>query len=472
MTVGDTSEAEHFRTQGHAVIDLAADYLAAAFQGTLPVLPWREPDQAVDAYATSFSDEQPLVPLLHRVLTESVHVHHPRCVGHQVAAVLPDAALTELLNALLANGMAVYEMGPTSVPMERAVVRWMCSQLGFDANSDGILTGGGSTGNLTALLAARQDRAGFDVWKDGAHGGPPLTVLASDQAHYSVRRTVQIMGWGHLGVATVPTDSAYRMDPAALATTLQAAKNAGRRVVALVASAGSTATGSFDPLEPLGSFCKEHGLWFHVDGAHGASVLLSSKHRSLLKGIERADSVVWDGHKLMMLPSLVTGVLFREKRRSYEAFSQQASYLYEGMDPEAEWYNLGTRTLECTKRMMGVTAYVALASRGTQFFAAHVDAMFERAARFAKLLEAQPDFELATFPQCNIVCFRYCPQGVEDLDDLQVRLRKAIVKSGEFYLVQTRLQQGVFLRTTLLNPHTTDQDLEALVETIRRSKRS
>ncbi|MEI7894782.1 MAG: pyridoxal-dependent decarboxylase, partial [Myxococcales bacterium] len=164
--------------------------------------------------------------------------------------------------------------------------------------------------------------------------------------------------------------------------------------------------------------------------------------------------------------------LFREKRRSYEAFSQQASYLYEGDDPAAEWYNLGTRTLECTKRMMGVTAYVALASRGTQFFAAHVDAMFERAARFAKLLEAQPDFELATFPQCNIVCFRYCPQGVEDLDDLQVRLRKAIVRSGEFYLVQTRLRQGVFLRTTLLNPRTTDQDLEALVETIRRSKRS
>src|SRR6266545_663140 len=163
--------------------------------------------------------------------------------------------------------MAIYEMGPSTTAIERNLVQWFAARLGFPAGADGVLTSGGSIGNLTALLAARQAVAGFDVWDRGAHAGPPLCVLASQQTHYCVLRSTQIMGWGRDGVVPVAVDSRFRLDPAMLPAALDAAHRAGRKVVAVVASAGSTTTGAFDPLDAIADFCAAKGLWLHVDGA-------------------------------------------------------------------------------------------------------------------------------------------------------------------------------------------------------------
>jgi L-2,4-diaminobutyrate decarboxylase len=187
----------------------------------------------------------------------------------------------------------------------------MGQQLGWPETSGGVMTSGGSVGNLTALLAARQSRAGFDAWGAGGHGGPPLAVLCSAQVHYSISRALRIMGWGDGGAIAVPVDERYRLRAGELATAAARAAADGRRVIAVVASAGSTATGAYDPLGEIADFCDGSGLWLHVDGAHGASAALSPRLRHLVAGIERADSVVWDAHKMMMMPALVTGVLFR-----------------------------------------------------------------------------------------------------------------------------------------------------------------
>lgn len=235
-------DAETFRAQGHRVIDQLADYLAGATRGdAMPVLPWSDPAEMVAAWPPSFSDSPRagVDELLTRIVAQSNHLHHPRYVGHQVTAPLPLAALCDLVAALLNNGTAVYEMGPVSTAMERSLVRWMAGLLGFDQHADGIFTSGGSVGNLTALLAARQAYAGFDVWTRGAHAGPPLAVLASEQTHYCVQRAVQIMGWGREGVIAVPVDARFRLRVDALPEALHQAERAGRRVIAVVASAGS-----------------------------------------------------------------------------------------------------------------------------------------------------------------------------------------------------------------------------------------
>lgn len=198
----------------------------------------------------------------------------PRYVGHQVSAPLPQAALASLASALLNNGMAVYEMGPVATGMERAVLGWLASRLGLPASADGVLTSGGSVGNLTGLLAARNARAGFGIWKAGAQAGPPLAVLVSEEAHYSVRRAAQLMGLGEAGAVRVETDARYRLRPEALDAALAAATREGRRVFAVVASACSTATGAFDPLDQVADFCEPQGLWLHVDAAHGGSAAL------------------------------------------------------------------------------------------------------------------------------------------------------------------------------------------------------
>lgn len=469
-------DPETFRTLGHRLVDRLAEYLAQAETRELPVLPWTAPDEMLGRWQGEFPVEpaapETLVEQLGRLIGDSHHLHHPRYTGHQVSVPLPTAALCDFVVALLNNGTAIYEMGPVGAVMERQLVHWMSRALGLGETADGIFTSGGSAGNLTALLGARQARAGFDIWSEGAHGGRPLALLVSEQAHYSIARAVQIMGWGQGGAVPVPVDAQYRLRPEALPVALAAAERDGRRVVAVVGSACSTSTGAFDPLEPIADFCAAHGLWFHVDGAHGASAALSPRYRELLRGIERADSVVWDAHKMMLVPSLATAVLFREGRHSYQTFAQEAAYLY-ARDQPPEWFNLGVRTLECTKDVMVAKLYLSLLVHGTRLFADHIDATFDLARRFARRISETPGFELATSPEANIVCFRHAPADLApaERDALQTRIRRRLVESGRFYLVQTRLRDGIYLRTTLINSLTSDADLVALLDAVREAAR-
>ena len=173
---------------------------------------------------------------------------------------------------------------------------------------------------------------------------------------------------------------------------------------------------------------------------------------------------------MLLMPALVTLVVFRDGARSYEAFAQDASYLFEGKAPEEEWFNGAVRTLECTKRMMSLKVYASLAAYGARYFGDYVARMIDLAKRFAIMLREAPDFELALEPECNIVCFRHVGGAAKDRDAQQLQIRDRVVASGAFYLVQTRLRdQGIFLRTTLINPATNEADLAALLEAIRSS---
>jgi L-2,4-diaminobutyrate decarboxylase len=469
-TLRDAFDPERFRREGHALVDQLADYLRSVTDREGPVLPWAEPDSNLSRWAAPFT-EQPgasLGELMTRVLAGSNHLHHPRYVGHQVTSPLPSSALVHLASALLNNGTAVYEMGPVSAPMERHALAWMARKAGFPAGSDGVLTSGGSVGNLTALLAARQAITGRDVWDEGLAGGRPLAILVPDETHYCVKRAAQILGLGKSGIFAIPVDDRFRLRPEALPETFATAERTGRQVFAVVASAGSTSTGAFDPLEPVAEFCRQRGLWFHVDGAHGASAVLSPKYAHLAAGIGRADSLVWDAHKMLLLPALVTAVLFRDGRRSYEAFSQRADYLLRH-GTQGEWWNPAHRTLECTKRMMGLELWAALTLHGTRMFSDYVTRMFDLGRTFAAMLDDADDFELAVPPDCNIVCFRHVPDDFQDLDGHQERIRACLLAEGSFYLVQTRLRGHVHLRVTLINPLTTEADLEALLAAIRRA---
>ena len=466
----DAFDADRFRADGHRVVDLLADYLGRAQRRELPVLDAGDPDARVAALpAPAEGPVMGLDDLVLRTLAGSNHLHHPGYVGHQVTAPLPDTALLAMVGALLNNGMAVYEMGPESTAMERVCVRFLARKLGFPPTSARRPTSGGSVGNLTALLAARAHATSLHA-PHVPH--VPKTIVASPAAHYSVSRAAGILGLGEGGLTEAVPDDDRKLRAPAVADALSRARQAGRHVIAVVASACSTATGTFDALDEIADVCEREGVWLHVDGAHGASAALSTRHRSLVSGIERADSVVWDAHKMMLVPALVTACLFRDGRRSYETFSQEASYLFAARDPRGapgdSWYDLGTRTLECTKRMMSLELYGALALHGERYFDSYVTRMFDLARAFADRIEAAPDFELFARPEANIVCFRHVRAGVDlTQDELQTRLRRAVLASGSHYLVQTTLTHGVYLRTTLVNPRTTEQDLAMLLDALR-----
>jgi glutamate/tyrosine decarboxylase-like PLP-dependent enzyme len=197
-------------------------------------------------------------------------------MGHQVSAPLPAAVWAESLIAALNQSLAVFEMSPAATAIEHQLVHWMCDLAGFPAGAGGTLTSGGTEATFTALLAARS-QAIPDVWQRGMHGEPPV-VVCGEHAHYAVTRAAGAMGLGLASVVLVPS-RAWQLDVAALSATLEGLRAAGRRVMAVVATSGSTATGSFDDLAAIAALCDERGIWLHVDGAHGASALLSAEHR-------------------------------------------------------------------------------------------------------------------------------------------------------------------------------------------------
>ena len=204
-----------------------------------------------------------------------------------------------------------FEMGGSGTAMERHIVQWLGNKIGFKQEYDGILTSGGSLANLTALLGARQAIEGSDVWEDGI-GNNKFVILVSEQAHYCVDRSSRIMGMGAEGVQLIPCTDDFKMDINELQIIYKKVTDEGKKVLAIVGSACSTSTGAYDDLEEIGSFCSKNKVWFHVDAAHGGGALISDKYKYLLKGIEKADSVVVDFHKLFLTPALCTAVVFKK----------------------------------------------------------------------------------------------------------------------------------------------------------------
>jgi L-2,4-diaminobutyrate decarboxylase len=471
--LGRAFDPEAFRRLGHALVDKLADHLAnvrGADAGR--VIDYRDPDAQLAYWQADF--ERPPaadpLPLLEDVLARSIHLHHPRYMGHQVAPPLPLAALTGLLTGLLNNGMALYEMGQVSTALERIVTDWLARRIGFTAEASGFLTSGGTLATLTALLAARAAKAPGDVWEHGT--SDRLAVLVSEQAHYCVDRAVRVMGLGEAGLVKIPVNDRFGMDPEALAGAYAAARARGLLPFAVVGSACSTATGSYDDLEAVAAFCAAHGLWFHVDGAHGGAAVLSEKYRRLVRGIERADSVVVDFHKMLLTPALATAVVFRRGNDGFSTFQQKAHYLWKDQQ-SPEWFNLGKRTFECTKVMMSVKVYAVLRTYGEGLLAANVDRLYDLAGRLAGMIGEWPELELATAPEANIVCFRWTGGrgDTERENEVNGRIRRELLREGRFYLVQTSLWGKDYLRVSLMNPFTTEAHLAEMLETVTRLAR-
>jgi len=455
-----------FRKEGHRLVDLLADYLETAQKGgsDLPVMPSYEPDALHEEYRL---DKIKSPDLFSRVLADSIHVHHPRYVGHQVCPPIPMTALAGLIGDLLNNGMGVYEMGQAANAIEREVVRNVAQQMDMGPEAGGFLTSGGTLGNLTALLTARSLKADTRVWTEGHT--EKLALMVSEQAHYCVDRAVRILGWGEEGIIKVPVDSDYRMRTDQLPELFRQAEDRGIRVIAVVGSACSTATGSFDDLEAIAEFCRKEDLWFHVDGAHGGALAYSSKYRSRIRGIERADSVVMDFHKMLLTQALTTALIYRNHRHAYATFQQKAEYLWSRQEAP-EWFNPAKRTFECTKVMMGLRPYLLLHTYGPQIFDQYLTRVMDLTRAFADLVRKEPHFELALDPQCNILCFRFRKEGMEmeANNELNSTIRQEIIDSGKFYLVQTQLQGTLWLRCTFTNPFTTVEHFSALLEEIRK----
>ena len=345
--------------------------------------------------------------LTQMALDFSHRLHDPRYMGHQVPPVIPAAAFFDTIGKATNQGAAVFEMAPFGTAAERAVIHEMGKLIGWKVGEfAGVGTHGGTLANVTALLAARNIRY-KNFWKEGHEGGLKPAIMTSADSHYCIARACGILGLGTSQLIKVPVDDKRRMDISDAKRILGDARSKGFDVFAIVGSACTTPTGSFDDLRAVAELAAQHKLWFHVDGAHGASFLFSDKHRHLLDGIDQADSVAWDAHKMLFVPALCTYLFYRDAKHSWEAFSQDAPYLFDPSDPQgmAE-FDGGLRTFECTKGAISLGLWGVWSLYGKDFIASLIERGVDNTKLFYEMILASEDFEVAHTPQCNILCFR------------------------------------------------------------------
>ena len=450
--------------------EVAARYFQQSAAGQRAVSPNVEPGALLGGLPPLPADGQTIervAEMLERdVVRESNWLYHPRYMGHQVTAPLPAAVWAESVTAALNQSIAVREMSPALTVIERQIIAWMAGLAGLGEQAGGTFTSGGTEATFTALLAARA-RALPNAWENGLEGELPF-VICGEHAHYAVTRAVAQLGLGLKRVIAVPSRD-YRMDVDALEQKLDAIAAERGKVMAVIATAGSTATGSFDDLARIASLCKRHDAWLHVDGAHGASALLSEQKRQLLNGIEQADSIAWDPHKMMLMPLSAGVLLVRNEADLDAAFRQRAPYLFHQTAGERSW-DQGARSFQCSRRGDVLKVWVAVQRHGTRAFGVLFDYFSDLTLELRDMLRASGEFDVVHEPQCNILCFRFVGNGgasPERLDALNAQLREAYNTRGTGWITTTVLDGRRVLRTTLLNPRIRTEHLHALVHELR-----
>lgn len=478
-----------FAEAGQRLVALLGEHLADVEASQGSVLNWADPWTNVEraenelatgaASASSFPKAEEIGQrfgeLVQLMLARGHNLHDPRYLGHQVPASVPLAGLFDAVGAVTNQVMAIYEMGPWASAVEEVMVEKLGERIGWLPNSfAGLITHGGSLANLTALLTARNVVLG-DSWEQGVFSGKskPPVLVSHAEAHYCIARSAGILGLGTNQVLKAELDDRRKMDPHRLDEMLAKLRADGQPILAVVACGCATPIGAFDPLDDIADVCQKHEVWMHVDAAHGGAVLFSERHRHLLKGLERADSLIWDAHKMLFVPALCAFVFYKNREHRFETFRQDAPYLFDPSAPGLAEYDSGLKTVECTKRAAAFGLWGVWSLFGPQLFADMVDVTFELGQQLFEKLREAPDFAPVHQPECNIVVFRHIPEQLKnaspkEIGQFQLRLRRDVMQSGEFYIVPTTANGHGALRVTLINPLTTTEHLDLLLDTLRK----
>lgn len=453
--------SESFRTEGYKLIDRIAECMdRSADTNNRKTIQWISPEEQLNFWQNDF--KKPPIGELDSfwddVFSHSINFHSRGYMGHQVSTTPAITALTGAAMAFLNNSTTVYEIGMTGNAMEKVILKHLAEKFGYEETATGIVTSGGSLGNLTALITART-----------SSGIPEseyqeLAIMVSEEAHYSVERAAEIMGIAKENIIKIPSDENHCIRAELLEPAYASAVNTGKKVFCVVGCAGTTAVGAYDDLERIADFAETHNLWFHVDGAHGAAVVFSDKYKHFLKGIERSDSLIMDFHKMLMAPAISTAVLYNSRNRKINEFSPSAAYLWQNQLTE-EWYNSAKHTLECTKPITILHTYAIMKQYGDKLYQQHVDYLYDLGKTFAQMVLNRKNMELAVQPSSNIVCFRLVVDG-KDPDTFNAAILQKILEDGEFYIVSTTLDGKFYLRVSLMNPLTQTEDIEKLLDKI------
>ena len=469
-------DAGTFRTLGHQLVDQLARLLESVRHR--PVTNDESPAavrEALDADAPlpeSGTDPGPLLERTAQLLFDhSLFNGHPRFFGYITAPPAPIGILGDLLAAALNPNVGARVLSPAATEIEAQAVRWIAALIGYPVDCGGLFVSGGNMANLVCFLAARAARAGWDVRELGASGdsGRRLRVYASTETHTWIQKAADISGLGTASIRWIPTDAGLRMDVRALRRQLESDVASGDVPCLVVGTAGSVSTGAVDPLPEIGALCKEHGVWFHVDGAYGAFAAAVPEAPDELRGLGLADSVAADPHKWLYAPLEAGCALVRDRSALRAAFAYHPPY-YHFDEQMTNYVDYGPQN---SRGFRALKVWLALKHVGAAGYRKMIGDDIRLSQTMAAAVERHPELQLTT-QHLSITTFRYVPPDLRNrigepsveqhLDLLNRELLDRLQRGGEAFVSNAVVDQRYVLRACIVNFHTTEADIEATIE--------
>lgn len=377
--------------------------------------------------------------------------------------VSPVALAGEIITALTNTSMYTYELAPLATLIEQTLLKRMGEIAGYP-ESAGTLTTGGSNGNMLGLLCARQVMVPSST-QTGING-QSMVAFVSSEAHYSVLMSANVIGIGHQNLIKVACDENGRMIPSSLQDEIDRSRRDGFLPFCVISTAGTTVRGAFDPIREIADVAHAEGLWHHVDAAWGGSALFSAKYRSLMDGIELADSMCWDAHKMMGIPLICSAFLIKDKDVLSRVCSHgdAAHYLFH---EDARDYDLGRYSLQCGRRNDALKLWLAWRECGDSGWATMVENYMDLSAYLERLVEQHDELEMMSTREWTNVCFQYVPKSsVDDLNELNIEVRNRLLRNGNYMVSRSNIGEQVVIRAVIANPKITQSTLHSMVEEI------
>ena len=390
------------------------------------------------------------------------HLHGPS---------LLETIASELIISTFNQSMDSWDQSPVATEIEVDTIRHLCKLYGYDDNSDGVFTSGGSQSNQTAIILARDwfcnEILKYDVKKFGLPSNfSKLKMYTSEISHFSMEKSAHILGLGYEAVRKVPVNSKKQMDLQMLKSMIDEDKAAGNIPFLIVGTVGTTDFGSIDPLKEISAICRANNMWLHADAAYGSGVIMSDKYRYKVAGLELCDSITVDFHKMFVMPISCSAVLIKNGK-NFDALTIHADYLNREEDEEDGYTNLVDKSLQTTRRFDALKVWVSFQMRGKDGWSEIITKSMSNAAYLYSILKKDLDFHVITEPEISSVVFRYIKEGV-NTDEINKTVRRKLIHEHGIIIGQTVSDGYVYLKFTLLNPLITTEKLDNLVELIRQ----
>jgi aromatic-L-amino-acid decarboxylase len=474
---------DDFRRVGHDLVDRIADFLGALRDR--PLTAGETPADirsllgraSLPPAGTAAAD---LLPDTARLLFDhSLFNGHPRFMGYITSSAAPLGALAEMLAATVNPNVGGWELSPVASEIEAQTVRWVAELVGYPAGCGGLLVSGGNMANFGCFLTGRRAMLGESARTDGIpRDGAALRVYTSAGTHTWIQKACDLFGLGTDAIRWIPTDAAQRMRTDLLRERIREDLARGDRPMMVIGTAGSVSTGAVDPIRELAGVCREHRLWFHVDGAYGAPAAVLPDAPDDLKALALADSLAVDPHKWLYAPIEAGCVLVREPHRLNEAFGYSPAYYRfetEGEEPPINYHELGPQN---TRGFRALKVWLGLRQAGREGYVRMIGDDCRLAEALHGHVAAHPELEAATLG-LSISTFRYVPRDLRGaaaaepyLNALNETLLARLKLGGEIFVTNAVLDGRFLLRACIVNFRTTDADVAAIPAIVARAGRA